>query len=349
MKNLIKFLIFSLLISLVIFSCKKDEEPDPIVEATYTIVNNGTGGVDVANDTGDTEMLEIAQAVPSVSGVAYASSMPIILFFNDKILLNSIEDNFILTENGEKVGGLIAINEGANGYAIMTFIPNQQFNNNAAIVLTLQTGMTDDAGNGFEEDFVINYTSSLTTVSDFTSNGGFESADDGVVFIGDGNILTGPQGCVDPDEGNSFAAITSGDQLISDGNAIGGATSSMILGPINATVSTVSFNYNFLSSEFQEYVDSVYDDSVIMTVVGENGAHSQFLTSVNTVNTAGNTECIDFPGIPDAGDSYAGATGWINKSVNVGSLEGPVYIVFTITDVADTIYSSVLAVDAMSF
>lgn len=346
MKTTIK-LIVALALVFSFTSCKKDETEE--LDVIYTIVNNGTGGVNTANDTDDFAPLDVAQAIPSVSGVEYASSMPIILFFNDKIVLNSIQDNFVITENGEKVGGLISINEGANGFAILTFIPNKKFANNAAIKLTLKTGMTDDAGNGFSEDFVIDYTSSYSVVSDFDSNGDFESGDDGVVFIGDGNILTGPQGCVDPYEGSSFAGITSGNQLISGGNAIGGATSSMILGPINTTVSTLNFKYNFLSSEFQEYVDSMYDDSVIITVVGENGASSEFLTSVNTVNTDGNTECFYFPGLPDYGDSYAGATGWISKSINVGSLEGPVYIVFTITDVADTIYSSALTVDAITY
>ena len=349
MKKLNQLMMLIILISISITSCKKDETEEIDVDEIYTIVNNGTGGVNTANDTGDYVPLDVAQAIPSVSGAEYASSMPIILFFNDKIVLSSIQDNFVITENGEKVGGLISINEGANGFAILTFIPNKKFANNAAIELTLKTGMTDDAGNGLSEDFVIDYTSSYSAVSDFDSNGGFESGDNGVTFIGDGNILTGTQGCVDPYEGNSFAGITSGNQLISGGNAIGGATSSMILGPINTTVSTLNFKYNFLSSEFQEFVDSVFDDSVIISVVGENGAYSEFLTSVNTINTDGNTECSDFPGLPDDGDSYAGATGWISKSINVGSLEGPVYIIFTISDVADTIYSSALTVDAITY
>src|SRR5690606_21991849 len=124
-------------------------------------------------------------------------------------------------------------------------------------------------GQPLGQDMVYNYTTFSDPSGSFEGNEGFENGNNGVLFIGDGNILTGPQGCIDPFGGTSFGAITTGSQLISGEAAIGDASSIMILGPYNSGVSSVSFNYNFLSSEFQEFVDSEYDDSLMAVVVGQ--------------------------------------------------------------------------------
>lgn len=146
-----------------------------------------------------------------------------------------------------------------------------------------------------------------------------------------------------------MAGITSGNSLISNNNSIGNASSIMILGPVTSEFTNVSFSYNFLSTEFQEFVDSEFDDSVIVTAVGPNGSRTVFLTSVNTVGIDGNTQCFGFPGLPDDGDDYAGATGWKNETIDINHIGSPAFLIFTITDVADTIFSSALIVDNVSF
>lgn len=348
MKKIILGFSILMMSSLAITSCSKDDDDttQQIPESTYVIKNTGTAGVSSITDTNDSALLEIAQAVPSVSNQIYPSNIPILFFFNDKVLLSSITpDTFIVTENNQKVGGTIAINEAANGFAIFTFTPKKAFASNANIKVTLTTAMKDDAGLGLESDYVLEYQTSAATTTNFNGNLGFESGNSGVSFIGDGNILTGAQGCVNP-FGSNFGAITSGDQLISQGSAIGGASSMMFVGPISATnLTSLSFKYNFLSAEFQEYVGSEFDDSFMAIVVGANGAHSEFITSVNTIGTAGNTQCIGFPGLPDTGDGYAGSTGWLTKTLNFSNLGDQVYVVFIVTDVSDEIYSSVVCVD----
>lgn len=348
MKKIILGLSVLFLSSIAITSCSKDddspaEQPTPV--STYVIKNTGTAGVSSITDTNDSVLLDIAQAVPSVSNQIYPSNIPILFFFNDKVLLSSITpDTFIVTENNQKVGGTIAINEAANGFAIFTFTPKKAFASNANIKVTLTTAMKDDAGLGLESDYVLEYQTSAATTTNFNGNLGFESGNSGVSFIGDGNILTGEQGCVNP-FGSNFGAITSGSHLISANDAIGGASSMMFVGPISATnLTSLSFKYNFLSAEFQEFVGSVYDDSFMAIVVGANGAHSEFITSVNTIGTAGNTPCTGFPGLPDV-SSDAGSTGWLTKTLNFPNLGDQVYVVFIVTDVSDQIYSSVVCVD----
>lgn len=354
MKTKLKYLA---LISLMLFiGCSKDDSPtedttddgDEMVDTNYVIVNNGNGGVTTASDTGDDIPPVIAQAVPAVQGETFSNTLPILLFFNDKLLLPSLEDNLQVTQDGEVIGGIITINEGANGYAILTFSPSETFGINKTILFTLSGDIQDDGGNLFGQDYSLSFKTKAGSTGSFDNNTGFESGTQGVEFIGDGNIMNGNQGCVDPVAGNSFAAITSGDQLISEGSAIAGASSLMILGPIEESFSNFNFNYNFMSSEFQEFVDSEFDDSVIVTIVGPDGAYSEFLTSVNTVGLEGNTQCEGFPGLPDEGDEYGGSTGWISKSISNGNIGAPAYIVFTITDVSDTIYSSILALDGFN-
>jgi len=256
-----------------------------------------------------------------------------------------------VTQNGQVVGGTISINEGANGYAILTFVPKTMFSSNANIVLTLKSGLQDDGGNtfNFETDYTLSFQTNSQNNGNFEDNGSFENGNDGVLFVGDGAILSGVHGCVSATDSDSFAAITSGNALVSSDNAIGDASSMMILGTIDSGISSLTFDYNFLSTEFQEFVDSEFDDSVIVTVVGSEGAYSEFLTSVNIVGTEGNTQCEGFAGLPDTGDDYAGETGWNSKTINFSNVGNNAFIIFTVTDVADTIYSSALTVDNVTF
>ncbi len=348
MKKIILKSIFAISIAFIVSSCSKDDSKEE--EASYVIKNNGSAGVNSVIDTGDVTPLGIAQAVPSVSNQVYPSNLPILFFLNDKVLLSSITtDSFLVTENGKKVGGTISINEASNGYAIFTFTPKKPFSSNANIRAVLTTAVQDDAGLGMSSEYVLEYQTANAAPIDFNDNLGFESGNNGVSFIGDGNILSGTQGCVNPFE-TSFASITSGNHLISTNDAIGEASSMMIVGPINTSnLTSLSFKYNFLSAEFQEYVDSQFDDSFMAIVVGEDGAHTEFITSVNTLGIAGNTLCTGFPGLPDNGDDYAGSTGWLNKTLNFNSVGDEVYVIFIVTDVADTIYSSAVCIDDITF
>ncbi|MDD3003637.1 choice-of-anchor L domain-containing protein [Flavobacterium sp.] len=339
------------ILSLALFtvSCEKNDSDTKDSKSIYKIINDGTAGVSEVTDSNDFEGLNIAQAIPSVSGETYPASMPILFFFDDKILLPSITaENFMVTENEKAVKGTIHISEQANGYAILSFIPTKKFAANSDIKIVITADLHDDAGLGNDQDYVLEYTTSSVSSTGFSNNLGFENGSNGVMFVGDGNLMDGTESCVAPFGGNNFASITSGSQLISTESAIGGATSMMILGPINSNVSSVSFNYNFLSAEFQEYVGSQFDDSFMAIVAGPNGAHAEFITSVNTIGTA-NTACSSFPGMPDNGDSYFGTTGWINKQMSFNNTGNDTYIIFLVTDVSDTIYSSIVCIDDISY
>ncbi|MFC0605292.1 Ig-like domain-containing protein [Winogradskyella pulchriflava] len=338
-----------LLVFFVIFSCSNDDSSNDNNEL-YTFVNNGGGAVTTLSNSGDVTGLGVAQAVPAVQNEIYPKSLPILLFLNDKVYFDSLKGNFEVTQNDELIGGTIYINEAANGYAILTFVPKNTFSSNSTIVLTLKNGIQDASGNhlNLDMDYTLSFQTNSQDGGNFDDNLSFENGDDGVLFLGDGNILSGTQGCVSPTDGNSFAAITSGNSLVSSQSSIGQASSMMILGTISNGFSSINFDYNFLSSEFQEYVDSEFDDSVMITIVGTDNVYSEFLTSVNTVGT-NNTQCSDFAGMPDDGDNYSGETGWMTKTINFGNVGNDALVIFTITDVSDTIYSSAFTLDNVSF
>jgi hypothetical protein len=346
MKTLLR--LFYVLIIILVFGCNKDKN-EGSTNPTYTIVNNGSAGTTSISDTDDDTALDIAQAVPSVSGETYPKNIPIMFFLNDKVYLNSIEDNFIVTEAGIIIGGTIYVNEASNGYAILIFTPTKEFGAGKAIVVTLKKGIQDDGGNGLTSDYILEFTSESLSTGSFDNNKGFENGTSGVTFIGDGAILSGTHGAVSPQNGSKFGAITTGDELISYGSAVGGASSMMILGPINTSLSSLSFYYDFISAEFNEYVGSIFDDCAIVTISGPNGSYSGSIATVNTIGTGNNTQCLNFDNMPDDGDAYAGHTGWLNKTFSFNNVGTPAYIIFTVTDVSDEIYSSVLIVDNISF
>ena len=343
MKKLLTIFFFPVLI--MTFGCKKEKSTP---RANYIIVNNGDAGVTSVTDNQDQVSLSIVQAVPSVSNASYPLSLPIMFFFDDKIYLTSLEDNFVVEQNGETVGGTITINKAANGYAILTFTPSHPFSANAVITVTLKKDVEDDGGNGLYDDYILTFTTVPGSTLDFDSNKSFESGTTGVLFMGDGAVLNGPQGSVSPGTGSKFGVITSGDMLVSPGYAIGETSSLMLLGPINTDLSSLTLSYDFASAEFNEYVGSEFDDCAIITIYGPNGSYSAVMTSVNIIGTA-NTQSTGFAGLPDDGDSYAGHTGWVSATYNFSNVGTPAYIIFTVTDVKDQIYSSALAIDDISY
>ena len=356
----------------------------------FTIINNG-GAVDNIVSDPYGEPLEIVQTIPSfyngydwddidwddfglkakkmkrqsnniqassslkaasTTENTFPTNLPIMFFFNNKIYLNSIQNNFVITVNGTEVNGTIVVNVTPKGNAIITFTPEKEFAVGKEITVKIKKGMKSSGGLEMWADVVVKYVTTQSVKGNFGNNKGFENGTDGVFFVGDGAVRTGIVGPLGPYEGNKFAAISSGDRLVSEnGRAIGGASSMMVLGPINTNISTLSFYYDFISAEFNDYVDTEFDDCAIITVYGPNGSYSELITSVNTIRYD-NLPFEGFPGMPDDGDDYAGHTGWLPYSISaskIGSVGTPAYIIFTVTDVADDILSSILAVDAVSY
>ena len=144
---------YGLFAALAFTGCQSSDDSSPEENSFYKIINNGGAGATSITDESDMEPLSIAQAIPSVPGQQYPVKAPVVFFMNDKVLIPSInEDTFIVKENGNQVSGIISVNEASNGYAIVTFTPNNEFSANAEIEVTLTTGIQDDGGQPLAQD-----------------------------------------------------------------------------------------------------------------------------------------------------------------------------------------------------
>jgi len=320
------------------------ENLNPVVDG-IEFVNVANGAVTEITDLEDSMQAAVVQTVPVLDdGVPSSVDTPITLFFNDKLFLDSLFNNIIVLQNGVQVTGTVSITENAAGFAILTFIPDESYEDGSTVTLTLnggENGVLDDGGNTLVsnsgDNFVIALTTIDTNVQAFDDNLSFEeNVNDGVVFTGDGAILSGPLGCLVASEGTNYAAITTGNAIVSDGFAVGNTSSTMQLGPIALAEdqSSISFDFNFVSNEFNEFVGSQFDDSAVVSITGPDG----------------NTECLGIESLvlevdDEFGDDFAGQIGWISEAINVSELGSPIFITFSVTDVADDNLSSILAID----
>jgi len=107
----------------------------------------------------------------------------------------------------------------------------------------------------------------------------------------------------------------------------------------------LKFDYNFVTEEYPEWVGTIYNDALFITMQTPSGnIVSLAQESVNSsafVPVGG----IDFPG----GDNTVGMTGWKSVTVSVPVSEGPgTYRIF-ISDAGDDIYDSVVLLDNIRF
>jgi len=325
------------------------EEPEP---AQLAIIIRGNAVVTEIEDTDCADPLAIVQTIPSfelavpVEERTYHASAPLIFFFNDRIYLHSIAENIRVTADGVPIDGTIVINEGDGGFAVLSFTPNEPFPTGGEIVVVIGRGMQNAGGNEMLEDIGLAFIAEQGADTYFVGNYGFEQGDIGVTFMGDGAIMSA-RGPLVPFEGNYFAAISTGSRIVSRYYiAMGLTTSQIVLGPIPEPFFSISFYYNFISAEFNEYVGSEFDDTAMISINGPGGAHEERITSVNMIGFD-NMPFIGFPGMPDDGDPYVGYTGWLNFRIDNIDVGSPAYIIFTVTDVGDEFFSSILAIDAI--
>ena len=320
-------------------------------QTSFSVIVSG-GAVAEIVPSGNTQPLRIVQTIPSFMAEAvientYQANAPLVFFLSEPVFLGSLAGNIEVSANGTPVNGTLMINEGAGGEAVLTFTPDSLLPAGAQIAVTMKQGLQDASGNFMASDVHLAYTAEQGSETAFArSNFGFEQGADGAVFAGDGAI-SGGRGPLQPFEGERYAAASTGARIVSDdGAAIGGASSQIQLGPIMEPFSALSFYYNFISAEFNEYVGSQFDDTAMLTIYGPRGARNEIITSVNRI-AFDNQRFSGYPNMPDTGDAYAGGTGWLPFSVENINVGFPAYIIFTVTDVGDTSYSSILAIDAI--
>jgi len=106
----------------------------------------------------------------------------------------------------------------------------------------------------------------------------------------------------------------------------------------------IKFEYNFVTEEYPEWVGTIYDDALRITLTAPDGTETVLATeSVNGSSFTMYTDspAIDFPG----GDNTVGQTGWKPASAIIPVTQGSGTYRIKITDAGDDIYDSVVLID----
>ncbi|MEM2951182.1 MAG: S8 family serine peptidase [Nitrososphaeria archaeon] len=107
----------------------------------------------------------------------------------------------------------------------------------------------------------------------------------------------------------------------------------------------ISFDYNFVTEEYPEWVGTIYNDALLITLQTPSGETITLASEEINTSAFVPVEGIDFPG----GDYTVGMTGWKTVTVNVPVTEGPGTYKIFITDAGDDIYDSVVLIDNIRF
>lgn len=150
---------------------------------------------------------------------------------------------------------------------------------------------------------------------------------------------------IQPTEGLWMADINTG------GGSVGSVGSALLQRfTVPAGVTTLRFDYNFVSEEFPEFVGSPFDDSFRARITTQAGESTIAQVSVNN---SGGFSLIGDCGFP-GGDSTAGQTGWRQGSVNLSAFAGvgtPVQVdlLYESNDAGDNIYDTHVLIDNLRF
>ena len=111
------------------------------------------------------------------------------------------------------------------------------------------------------------------------------------------------------------------------------------------TTLPITFDYTFVTEEYPEWVGTIYDDAVTITLMTPSG--SIHTLAVERVNSSSFTPIggIDFPG----GDNTVGWTGWKTAHKDIPVTEGSGTYKIFIRDAGDDIYDSAILIDNIKF
>ncbi|MCX7677595.1 MAG: SPOR domain-containing protein [Spirochaetes bacterium] len=319
---------------------------EKIIEAKtaqgHTIINVGNAGVSTYTDSYDHLPLGIVQVIPGY-GSSIGPKGPIIVFFNDRVYLPSISENFIVEENNVVKPGTITIVPNSNGMAIITYIPKKEFEKDSQINVLIKNGLQDDGGNAMNSDYEFSVHATLSSEGNFLENGGFEKENVGIIFQGDGGLYSS-NNVINAPEGTTMAALSTGN-ILTGNSALMNTTSLLICGPIDGTIKEISFKYNLVSAEFNVYVGSIFDDSALLMVSGLETSKVYMITSINIAGYQTNSLPFNaIQGFPDS-DVHNGITGWKDFTIKDINIKGPSTLSFILSDVGDAAYSSILFID----
>ena len=342
-------ILFGVIMSVLFISCAgQPEENNP----DY---NNVLGHFpEYTPDSSDDTPPTIKRSIPPNGAENLTSTLAIVLFFDDEINPNTINGETVQVykknfEPENKVPGEYGAILSEAGNTILFFVSDQPLPEDETIYIRLPAaGVKDDGDEYIGSDKIIQF-STGDAIDTVETNLGFEEGENGYRFIGDGAII-GTEGELFPSEGAKMAAISSGNYILSPNQSIANTTSVLATGTIAVPpgASKLIFDYDFLSEEFDEYVDEVLDDTFIISMTGSTSLYATLVTSVNII---GQDDSRSIPVSNTGGLSVVDAdhTGWIAKEIDISDMGSEINLFFTVSDVGDAAVDSIVFIDNIRF
>jgi hypothetical protein len=342
-------MLFGVLITMLFISCAG--QPD---ENNHDYNNILGHFPEYTPDSSDDTPPTIKGSIPPHEAENLTTTLAIVLFFDDEINPNTINGETVkvyktnfLPEN--KVLGEYGAILSEAGNTILFFVPDQPLPEKENIYIKLPAaGVRDDGENYIGSEEIIQF-STGEAIATVETNLGFEEGDNGYRFIGDGAII-GTEGELSPSGGAKMAAISSGNYILSPYHAIDYTTSVLATGTIAVPTgaSKLIFDYDFLSEEFDEWVDEDLDDTFIISITGSTSLYATLVTSVNII---GQDDSRSIPVSNTGSLSVVDAdhTGWIAKEIDISDMGSEINMFFTVSDVGDSSYDTLVFIDRLRF
>jgi len=108
---------------------------------------------------------------------------------------------------------------------------------------------------------------------------------------------------------------------------------------------TISFDYNFVTEEYDEWVGTQYNDRLTISIETPGGGAITLAEEEINSSSFSWVTGIDFPG----GDNTVGMTGWKSVSSTIAVTAGSADFRIYVTDAGDDIYDSVVLIDNVRF
>jgi hypothetical protein len=146
--------------------------------------------------------------------------------------------------------------------------------------------------------------------------------------------------------------------IISTGDVVGGQDQGVIAASLTQTftlppgATTLRIDYNYVSEELPEWVNSSFQDPFRVRVIPSVGdAVDVALVRVNDAFAAPGFQVIGDCGFPE-GDDTCGETGWTTVAADLSAFAGAsvtVQLLFDVTDFGDSIFTTAVLIDNIRF
>ena len=301
--------------------------------------------------TSSTLPFQIVQAVPLPDSANIPSQAPIVLFADATYATVEFTVMAYTVDGAQDITAQVSVVKltSASGKDVYVLAAKGGLPLGASVVVTISGDMegtvvfnVDHASPPFAEG-ALDFEGATSPIAECTADLEVSQLPLGWTAFGDVGVI--PQtGTVLPTSGSQLMAMSTGSVLC--GSALGETSSMLVSGPIRELGESpvLELDYNFQSSEFDDYCNSDYDDTLIGVLSGPKGAVATVIDSVNLICQRAMHAEGTFPGLPDGGDVVYKETANLAFELK-GDVGSPAVLAFVLTDVGDATLSSLVGVD----